>query len=154
MGQIEAGWDNFLTCIRKKRILEEKKDMRANELNEIFVYQKSMELGEKIWGIVAEWDFFQRDTLGKQWVKSMDSVAANIAEGFGRYYYKENKLFCYYSRGSLQETVCWLKKAHSRNLVSDEQFTGLEKELQLLALSLNRYINAIGKNPGLQKKGT
>jgi len=43
-----------------------------------------LKLGEKIWQIVAEWDYFQKDTVGKQWVKASDSVGANISEGFGR----------------------------------------------------------------------
>jgi len=43
-------------------------------------------------------------------IKAVDSVAANISEGFGRYHYKEAKHFSYYSRGSLYETKTWLTK--------------------------------------------
>jgi len=37
-------------------------------------------------------------------VRAADSIPANIAEGYGRYFYKESKQFYFYSRGSIQET--------------------------------------------------
>ena len=73
-----------------------------------------MTLGEQVWSAVMKWDFFARDTLGKQVVRSADSVAANISEGFGRYHYKENIHFCYIARGSLLETRTWLDKSKRR----------------------------------------
>jgi four helix bundle protein len=37
---------------------------------------------------VIKWDYFLKDTIGKQLVKAADSVAANLSEGFGRYHFK------------------------------------------------------------------
>jgi len=74
------------------------------KLEELQVYQLAMEMAEKIWIIVVNWNYFEKDTIGKQFVRAADSIAANLSEGFGRYFYKENKQFCYYSRGSLFET--------------------------------------------------
>jgi four helix bundle protein len=71
------------------------------KLEDLHVYQLAMDIGERVWEIVLDWNYFARDTIGKQLVKAADSVAANISEGWGRYYYKENRQFCYYSRGSL-----------------------------------------------------
>ena len=59
------------------------------------VYKVAMEIGNNIWEIVDKWDFFSKDTLGKQFVRAADSMALNIAEGYGRYFYKENKNFNY-----------------------------------------------------------
>lgn len=72
--------------------------MKLEELN---VYNLSMDLGEEVWNIVVKWGFFEKDTVGKQLVRAIDSVAANLSEGFGRYHYREAKHFGYYSRGSL-----------------------------------------------------
>ncbi len=71
------------------------------KLEGLKVYELAMNIGEKIWVVVSKWDYFAKDTAGKQLVKSADSIAANISEGYGRFHYKENKQFCYYSRGSL-----------------------------------------------------
>ena len=35
-------------------------------LEELNVYNISMEIGEKVWKIMTEWDFFAKDTIGKQ----------------------------------------------------------------------------------------
>jgi four helix bundle protein len=78
------------------------------DLSELRVYNRAMEVGEIVWDIVAKWDFFAKDTVGKQLVRAIDSVAANLSEGFGRYHYKENRNFCYYSRGSLYESKTWI----------------------------------------------
>ncbi len=101
-------------------------------LEEIRVYNLALDLAEKVWEIVSKWSYFDKDTIGKQLVRAADSVAANISEGYGRYYYKENKQFCYYSRGSLYETITWLEKAHNRNLIEDEPLAFFLKILKPL----------------------
>lgn len=73
-------------------------------IDELRVYQQSMELGERVWNIVIKWNHFEKDTIGKQLIRDVDSVAANLSEGFGRYYFKEKKNYGHYSRGSLFES--------------------------------------------------
>ena len=117
------------------------------QLEELKVYQLAMELGEEVWKNVNHWDGFNRDTIGKQLVRSADSVAANISEGFGRFHFKDAKNFNYYSRGSLYETKTWLTKAHNRNLIADEDFNRFIERINTLGVKLNNYINSIGKMP-------
>ncbi len=62
-------------------------------LEELEVYQLSMELGKNIWDIAAEWNYFEKDKIAKQLVKSADSIAANISEGFGRFFIKRTSNF-------------------------------------------------------------
>ncbi|GBD86584.1 hypothetical protein BMS3Abin03_00505 [bacterium BMS3Abin03] len=115
-------------------------------LEELEVYQLSMEFGENIWNIVAKWNYFEKDTVGKQLVKSADSIAANLSEGFGRYFYKENRQFCYYSRGSLFEARTWITKAHNRKLINENDFNKFIESLDYIGKKLNNYIKSIGKN--------
>jgi four helix bundle protein len=116
------------------------------KLEELRVYQMAMEMGEDSLGNCIEWDYFTKDTIGKQLVRAADSVAANLSEGFGRYHYKEAKNFGYYSRGSLYETKTWLTKAHNRNLISDDEFENFLNNIDTIGVKLNNYINSIGKN--------
>lgn len=116
------------------------------KLEELEVYQLSMEVGERVWKIVIEWDYFPKDTIGKQLVKSADSIAANISEGFGRFFYKENKQFNYYARGSLFETKTWITKAKNRNLISEGDFLYLQKSLNNISVKLNNYLKSIGQS--------
>lgn len=89
------------------------------KLEDLLVYQLAMEIGDDVYQCVTNWTFFDKDTLGKQIVRSADSLALNIAEGYGRFHYKENKTFCFYSRGSLLETRTSLIKAKQRILLTE-----------------------------------
>jgi four helix bundle protein len=113
-------------------------------LEELKVYQLAMDIGERVWVVIDKWDYFAKDTVGKQLVKSVDSIAANLSEGYSRFHYKENKHFCYYSRGSLYETKTWFKKAYNRGLIADNDFQSLEKDIETIAYKLNNYIKSIG----------
>lgn len=119
--------------------------MAQLSLNEIRVYQRAMEFGERIWSLVENWKYFHRSTMGKQLIESSDSIAANISEGYGRYFFKENRNFCFYARGSLTETRTWITKANQRKLISDEEFMLLLNEMEALHKMLNGYIRSIGK---------
>jgi four helix bundle protein len=115
------------------------------KLEEFKVYQMSMEVGEEVWDLVKEWDYFSKDTVGKQLVRSIDSVAANLSEGYGRYHFNEAKHFSYYARGSLFESKTWLLKAHKRGLISKAEYDKLIKEMETIGIKLNNFINSIGK---------
>ena len=119
-------------------------------LEELRVYALSMEMGEKVWNIAAGWNYFAKDTVGKQLVRAVDSVAANLSEGFGRYHYKETINFGYYSRGSLYETRTWLTKANNRGLITDDAFREFMTEIDNIGVRLNNYIRSIGKRKNLQ----
>ena len=90
--------------------------MSFYNLEDLEVYQLAEQFGDEVWFIVNEWDYFAKDTVGKQMARSADSISSNIAEGYGRYHYKENRNFCYFSRGSIIETKGWLKKSKTESL--------------------------------------
>ncbi|MFN3851232.1 MAG: four helix bundle protein [Spirosomataceae bacterium] len=102
-------------------------------------------MAEEIWKIVIKWDYFCKDTIGKQLVRSADSIAANLSEGFGRFHFKENINFCYYSRGSLYETKTWLTKAYNRSLISEDGYQKFDNWIKDVGIKLNNYINSIGR---------
>ena len=62
-------------------------------LEDFKVYNLSMAVAEEVWILVAKWNYFEKDTIGKQLVRAADSVAANLSEGLGRYHFKEAKNF-------------------------------------------------------------
>lgn len=114
------------------------------DLDEFNTYQVAMKLGESVWDIVSKWNYFEKDTIGKQFVKAADSIAANLSEGLGRYHYKETKNFSYYARGSMFETETWLTKSYNRKLVTEEIFLKIKSDLEIIGQIINRYIQSIG----------
>ena len=120
-------------------------------LDDLEVHRLAKEFSNEIWEIVLLFNYFEKDTVGKQLCRSADSISSNIAEGYGRYFYKENIQFCYYARGSIFETKDWITKLKDRKIISEERFSGLDNKLNTLGKMLNSYIKAIGKNNIEQK---
>lgn len=113
-------------------------------LEDLQIYKTSMEIGEIAYGVISTWPAFDRDTLGKQLIKAADSIALNVSEGYGRFYFKENKNFCYYSRGSVKETLTAFEKAYQRNLITSEQYKLVADKLNLYFKLSYSYIKSIG----------
>ncbi|MES2775925.1 MAG: four helix bundle protein [Bacteroidota bacterium] len=113
-------------------------------LTDLEVYKAAMEIGDRIWETVDKWDYFNKDTLGKQFVRAADSIALNIAEGYGRFFFKENKNFNYYSRGSAFECTACLRKAFTRKLITEEENKTLRNLFARYFRLMNSYIKSIG----------
>ena len=117
--------------------MEEKNYLK---LNNIGAYRIAFHLSNYVWDIVVVWDYFKKDTLGKQFTRSIDSISANIAEGFGRYNKKDKIKFYRYSFGSLKESLDWNEKAKIRKLLTKEQYKHILEELNKLPKELNHLI--------------
>jgi four helix bundle protein len=94
---------------------------KVASFEDLDVYQLAVKIGDKVWSIVLNWPSFSQNSLGHQLVKSSDSIGANIAEGFGRFHFAENRQFARISRGSLYETRHWIQRAHTRNLLREKE---------------------------------
>lgn len=128
--------------------------MAKTNFQNLRVYQISEQLADGIWNIVIGWDNFSKDTIGKQMMRSADSIGANIAEGEGRGSYQDNRRFIRIARGSLQETQHWLRRAYRRGLLSEDQINRIRPLTDQLAPTLNAYLRSIGQNrPSAAQKG-
>lgn len=110
------------------------------------VYLLAEKLADRLWGFVGAWNPLARDTVGKQLIRAVDSIGANIAEGSGRHTFADNKRFVYIARGSLCETRHWLRCAYRRKLLDATASAELKTILDELAPRLNAYIKSIGKS--------
>ncbi|MCX6276220.1 MAG: four helix bundle protein [Bacteroidetes bacterium] len=110
------------------------------QLNDIDAYKTSFTLSNYVWDVIIKWDTFAKRTVGEQFVTAMDSVSANIAEGFGRYSKKDKIKFYRYSSGSLKECFDWNQKSKVRKLLSEEEYIHIFGELQKLPKEVNQLI--------------
>ena len=110
------------------------------QLNDVQPYKTALKLSNYVWEIVIRWDYFAKDTVGKQFVKAVDSISANIAEGFGRYFKKDKINFYRYSNGSVKESFDWNEKAKVRNLINKDDYQHILGELQKLPKEINQLI--------------
>lgn len=117
--------------------MDSKKYLKLNSLN---AYKVSFYLSNYVWSLVIKWEYFSKDTIGKQFARSIDSISANIAEGFGRYNKNDKIKFYYYSFGSLNESLDWNEKAFRRGLLAQEQYLYILTELKKLPQEINHLI--------------
>ena len=84
--------------------------------------------------------------LNSQLRRSSLSISANIAEGYGSFYYQDNVRFCYIARGSLDETLSHLVFAFEAKYVPASLYEQLEKEGEETDKMLNGYIAYLKKS--------
>ena len=119
--------------------------MARTNFENLKVYRLSEDLADEIWEIASRRTNFGKDTVGKQIVKSADSIGANIAEGTGRGSYADNKRFVRTARGSLYETRHWLRRAYRRKMLTEAQIERLRPLVDNRSPMLNSYLKSIGK---------
>lgn len=110
------------------------------KLNDIEAFRLSFHLSNYVWDIVLKWTGFSQRTVGEQFVRAVDSISSNIAEGFGRYGKKDKIKFYRYSQGSLSESLNWNEKSKVRKLLSGEEYKYIFSELQKLPKAINALI--------------
>jgi|SRR6185436_13434927 len=113
---------------------------RYLQLNDVAAYKIAFNLSNYVWDVVVKWEYFPKTTLGGQFVNSVDSISANIAEGFGRYSKKDKIKFYRYSSGSLKESLDWNQKSKTRKLLSDSEYLHIFTELNKLPKEINHLI--------------
>ena len=109
-------------------------------LNNLSAYKISFVLSNYVWTVVSKWDYFSKSTVGSQFVRAIDSISANIAEGFGRYNKKGKINFYRYSFGSAKESLDWNEKSKSRNLISISEYQYIYNQLIKLPKEINALI--------------
>ncbi len=103
-------------------------------------YKVSYELSNFVWNIIIHWSYFEKDTLGKQFARAIDSISANIAEGFGRFSKKDKIRFYYYSLGSVYECIDWNNKCFERTIISKDEYIHIKNRLDNLPREINQLI--------------
>lgn len=115
------------------------------DLKDLEVYKESLEIGNIAWEMYEKLDWQVKKIWGDQFIRSIDSIGANIAEGYGRFHYLDRIRFYYNARASLLEAIHWLRLAHQRVLAEEERCERLAKKLKELNHSLNSYISSVYK---------
>jgi four helix bundle protein len=110
------------------------------------IYQLSEKLADRVWESVSRWDGFAKDTVGKQLVRAADSIGANIAEGSGRGSSQDYRRYLRISRGSLYETLHWLRRAYIRKLLTAKQTSELRSIISELSPTLNAYLRSVSRS--------
>ena len=121
--------------------------MEANKkfipLQELEVYRMTRRLSSMAWVIYQRLAFQQQKVWGDQMLESVDSVGANVAEGYARFHFSEKARFYYISRASLSEGVDhWIDLGFERGVVFDQEFEQINKIKSDILVRLNNMIKS------------
>ncbi|MFQ5817333.1 MAG: four helix bundle protein [Terriglobia bacterium] len=92
--------------------------------------------------------------LADQLIRASRSATANLAEGYGRYHYRETIQFCRQARGSLYELRDHPTTARDCQYITEKSFAEQEKQ----ALDAMRLVNGFvrylrGRRAGVKTAG-
>jgi four helix bundle protein len=117
------------------------------ELKNLEVYRLSRNLSSFAWKFYCRLNFEDKKHIGDQFLRAVDSIGANIAEGYGRYHYLDKVRFYYNSRGSHYEAFThWLELMFEREKISKAEFESISETALILSIKLNNFITATSKN--------
>ena len=115
--------------------------MAQHNLDNLKVFQRAVALSDFAWETLDHIPNPFKFSTGDQFVRSSDSVASNIAEGYGRYGFKDKRKFFHNARGSLYESRLWFTQICKRFDLPPELKNNLNKEIVAVGYLINRYIN-------------
>ncbi len=97
---------------------------KKNGLESLIVYQKSKKLAIETFKTIGNSKIpYKHEFVVNQLLRSVSSIGANIAEGYGRHYRKYYRQFLSISRGSCYESLYWFEIAKEVRLINNEVFT-------------------------------
>lgn len=111
-------------------------------LGELEPYKTSVKVSQKCWNIYERMDWQLKKVCGDQFIRSIDSMGANVAEGYGRFHYLDRIKFYYNARGSLFEAKHWLLLLMKRRKITEKEFNDLLKDLEDFHKQLNKFIKS------------
>jgi len=110
------------------------------KFTDLNVWKQARALKLEIYEPVKIFPKEEKYELTNQLVRSVRSITANIAEGHGRFTYKDQIHFCVQARGSLSETLNHLIDAYGRAYINSETLKTLEENIASVGKLLNGYI--------------
>lgn len=113
------------------------------KLEDLLIYKLAREISKISWEIYNGLDWREKKVIGDQFIRSSDSIGANIAEAYGRFHYLDRVKFCYNSRGSLIEFSHWVDLMRERKIGNQELLEKLQRLLKEEEVKLNNYIKSI-----------
>jgi four helix bundle protein len=121
-------------------------------LKDLEVYQLARELSKIGWEIYNALDWKIKKINGDQFIEAVDSVGANIAEGYGRFHYLDKIKFFYNSRASLNEcNDHWLELLNERKKVEKEKYMKFKEIAEKLSIKLNNFISSTYKSKTINR---
>ena len=108
------------------------------------VWQVGREIRRRLYLVANKLPEHERYNLASQIRRAAVSLTANVAEGYGRFHFKENIQYCRIARGSAYELIDHLIACQDEAYLEKSEAESLHQELLTFLRLLNGYIRSIG----------
>lgn len=119
------------------------------KVEDLDVYRKLVDLVMRVHDITMEFPKFELYELGSQLRRSSNSVAANLAEGFGNKHTNIYTECISRAQGEIRETKHHLRIASNKGYVSKPDFVQLYNEFETCSKMLFRLDQALEHKRGV-----
>lgn len=109
------------------------------------VWKVGRKIRKDLYAVTASFPKQEHYCLVQQIRTAAISLTANIAEGYGRFHYKENIQFCRIARGSAYELMDHLVSSHDQGYIDEKQLDDVRSQLHRFVQLINGYIRSIGQ---------
>lgn len=123
--------------------------MPTKSFQQLIVWQKAQNFVKSVYLSTRTFPDFERFGLSSQFQRAAVSIAANIAEGYGRLGKNDKLHFLNFAQGSLEECRCYIILSFDLNYIDESQCQSLTQEIQGLSVFLNSYIKGIVNNTAI-----
>ena len=116
------------------------------DFKDLLIWQKSVEVFKMV---VSDVENFPKHrvayNISDQFLRSVGSMSANIAEGYGRGSEKELQRFCIIARGSLDESRDWIYKIAILGYINKKRVQEYDEKFIEIRKMINAFISQVRK---------
>jgi four helix bundle protein len=113
---------------------------RYQSFTELNVWKEARSFQLFIFELCKQFPPEEKYKLSDQLIRSSRSIAANIAEGHGRFHFQEQIQFCRQARGSLSEVLNHIYTAFDCKYIGAEQVKVIDQKSQTVLKLINGYL--------------
>lgn len=126
--------------------MEKQNEKLIQDFTDFEVWQETHKFILRVYAITQDFPKHELFGITCQLRRASISINANVAEGFGRWYFKDKIRFYYQARGSASEVHNLLIVSKDLNYFGQEIYNDLETRIQRIRRMLNGLINSINPN--------
>ncbi|MEN8253581.1 MAG: four helix bundle protein [Patescibacteria group bacterium] len=120
--------------------------MKITKFSDLKIWQEATKISLQIYKLSRKFPTEEKFGITSQLRRCSTSVGANIAEGFGRYHYKDKIRFFYLARGSLFESQNFILFSGELGYLDSDTTANLCKQYDNLSRRINAFIKSLKAN--------
>ena len=120
-------------------------DRKIKSFEDLEVWKFCRDLRNTLTDLAKSLPGEEKYRLTDQMVRAARSVTNNVAEGYGRFHYKESMQFYRQSRGSLYELIDHLDICQDQKYIKNDQFIKYKEQCTRGIKLINGYIRYLSK---------